>query len=266
MRHILGSALPIIALLLIWQYSVEFQFMSPRLISSPNEILDTLIAKVSDGTLLYHSVASLKRLFIGILIGAPIASLIAIILIITNPKLVWLEGTLSFLSQIPPVAWVPVTIAIAGIGEASKIMLVVIVTFFLILLNTLIGCRQISPEHKRVLQLYRHSALYDSYRFYFLGSSPYFLNGLKLSITIGWIVLIAVELVGSSNGLGWYVWDARNFGRTGEMMTGIVLLGILGLMSMAMIGIIEKWALRWQGNNIASFSWGLNWWGRKTQS
>lgn len=236
---------PILAIIGFWQLLTSTGVLPIYLISTPAEIAKSFYQTIADGTLLLHAVRSSLRLTVGIAIGAPVGAALAIFAHIGSRRLQWLTVALNFLSQVPPVAWVPLTIAVAGIQDGSKVLLVAICTFFVIFVAVQEGCSQISGKLTRLLRIYKQPLGYLMYNFYFRGTAPYFFSGLRLSVTIGWIVLISAELVGSSDGLGWFVWDSRNFGRSSEMMVGVISLGILGVALHKLIDSMSSSTLQW---------------------
>jgi len=241
-----------------WELSSRSGLLPAYLLPSPSAISQSLIKLLESGSLVYHAISSVTRLMAGLCLGLPLG-VIAAVVIHMNPKsLNWIREINQFLGQIPPVAWVHLTIAIAGIGDVSKVLLVAVTTFFIVFFNVSTGCGQISPRLLRVLKLYPNTKTYTATQIYFKGSLPYLISGLSLSMTIGWIVLIAAELVGSSNGLGWFVWDARNFGRTADMFAGLFVLGAIGVALTRAIDAYGAFALRWQGSDRsrrAGWSW-----------
>lgn len=246
---------PIAALVALWQVLTGTGIMPLYLISGPAEISAAFVARLADGSLLVHAGSSLLRLGAGLLLGVPLGATVAIATYMGRKRLGWLNAILNFIGQVPPVAWVPITIALAGIQDASKILLVAICTFFVIFASVQEGCFQISQKLSRLLLIYRHSFAYIAYKFYFRGSMPFLFNGLRLSVTIGWIVLISAELVGSSDGLGWFVWDSRNFGRSADMMVGVISLGILGTLLLAMIDKTASFAMSWKDSEPRQKGW-----------
>jgi ABC-type nitrate/sulfonate/bicarbonate transport system permease component len=255
----LGQALlfwgPLSLIVLAWEMSVRSGILPSFIISSPSGIISAALALSADGSLFSHATASTSRLLAGLAIGLPLGAFAAVWIYINPKSLGWADSLVAFLGQVPPVAWVPLTIAVAGIGDESKVLLVAVCTFFVVFANVLAGCKQIRGKSIRMLKLYPNPRLYVAYNIYLKGSMPYLLNGLSLSVTIGWIVLIAAELVGSSSGLGWFVWDSRNFGRTADMMVGVFTLGLLGLALNYVIDVYSGFALKWQGNLSRSRGW-----------
>ena len=138
---------------------------------------------------------------------------------------------LNFLRQIPPLAVVPLLILGFGIGEASRIAVVVMASFFPVLLNVESGIRQVDRrllEVGRVLSftplaLFRHVA--------FPAFFPYFLVGVRLALSYSWRSLIGAEIVAASSGVGYMIREAETLSRSDTILCGVIVLGCVGALS-----------------------------------
>jgi sulfonate transport system permease protein len=132
-------------------------------------------------------------------------------------------------------AAVPMLILWFGIGEASKLVIIVMATFFPIFLNTVQGISQCDPGLKEVARLFGYSKS-QALRLVVLPSAlPYILTGMRLGLGYSWRSLIAAELIAASSGLGYMILDAQQLSRPDVVLVGILVIGCLGsLMDMAL--------------------------------
>ena len=237
MRRLMHLALPL-SLVGVWQICAQ----KGLVLTPPKAVVDAFLNDLMSGRLLLDTGFTLARLLLGTLIGAILGVAMGYALAFNRAFRDIVGPTLSIISQFPPIVWTPFVIATAGIGDAAKIVLVSISAFLIWCPAQLKAIEDIDPRLTEVLLAYdvdRNTALRY---FYFPATLPALGQALHNSVVFGWIILIAAELIGSSNGLGWYVWDARNFGRTPQFLAGLLVTGIIGAMlSFAAQRTIRTW-------------------------
>lgn len=196
--------------------------------------------------LLEHSLISFWRVLAGFFIGTILGLLVGV-LVGTAKLFERLFGpTLQTLAPIPPPAWIPLLIILFGIGEASKIALVALGTFFVIFINTVQGIRSADQKLVEVAEMYQKDKITLIISILIPSALPSILTGTRVALALSWILLIASEVIASSKGLGWLMWDARNFSRPAEMLVGMVAVGILGKLSDMAVVWLEQRLLSWR--------------------
>jgi len=225
-EKILLPIIPFIGLLIIW--SLLAQHFHPDLLPGPIVVGKAIIELATTGLLLNNVVASLMRVFSGFLLAAFCAIPIGIVL-------GWYKRTgntfsplIQVFRTISPISWIPLAILWFGIGDLPAIFIIFISSFFPILIATIHASKEIDPVLLRVAKnfgahgrkLFLHVILPASF--------PYIVIGLRISLGISWVVIVAAEMVGLQSGLGYLIMDARNFLRTDFVMAGMVVIGIIG--------------------------------------
>jgi sulfonate transport system permease protein len=154
--------------------------------------------------------------------------------------------TIQFLAPIPPIAWIPLLIILIGIGEASKIGLIIIASFVVVYLNTVQGIRSTDQKLVDVAHVLRKSNKELIKKVLLPSATPHIFTGMRIALGLSWILLIAAEVIASSKGLGWLIWDSRNFSRPDDLFVGIIMIGILGKLSDMVLVAFEKQLTHWR--------------------
>ncbi|MDO4641218.1 MAG: ABC transporter permease [Neisseria sp.] len=230
LNHFLLGGLGLLLLLIVWQLGTMLlaQNMSLAHLLSPAPALNSLGILLSDGQLLPHILASLRRVFVGLffalLIGVPVGFILGL-----SPKT---EQTSSpafqFLRMISPLSWMPVVVMLFGIGDAPIYFLLAFAAVWPIILNTASGVKNIN---KQWLELGRSlSATKGEMLFKIMlpAVTGDILNGLRLAIGIVWVVLVPCEMLGVNEGLGYFILDTRDRLAYSELMAAVVLIGLIG--------------------------------------
>jgi sulfonate transport system permease protein len=234
------------AILLLWELSVRGGWIPQALIASPSQVFASFQNFIGNGSIFEHSGVSLIRLFIGFFSGS-IAGLIVGIgvgLLKSLDKLI--SPLFQFLAPIPPIVWIPLFIIFFGIGEASKIVLLSVASFFVLFINTVQGIRSVDEKFIDLAKIYQKSDFHLIRTVLIPSALPNIFIGLRLALGLSWILLIAAEVVASSEGLGWLIWDSRNFSRPDDMFVGIITIGLLGKITDQILLRIEKHFTAWR--------------------
>jgi ABC-type nitrate/sulfonate/bicarbonate transport system permease component len=238
-------AVPFI-LLVAWQLAVEYGWVPRTLIAGRVAVAQRLIEMASDGTLLRHVGVSLGRLASGFAIGTSLGILVGVLVAFRPAAARLLEPTILSLIPIPPIAWIPLLIILLGIGESAKVALISIGSFCTLFLQTAYGIRtgdRTLVEMARALNKGDRALLW---RVLFPGVLPGILASMRVALALSWTLLIASEVIASSSGLGWLIWNARNFSRPSDMFVGMVTVGMLGKCSDWGLVALEARLTRWR--------------------
>jgi len=183
------------------------------------------------------TVGYLAAALLGIAIGVPIG-------LSRNLRNV-LEPVLEFLRAIPPPVLVPVLILFAGIGNEMKALVIVFGCIWPVLLNTVAGVRALDEVLAEVVRCYRIGPLARLWHFVLPGASPQIFTGLRQSMSIGIILMVVSEMFAASDGIGFALVQYQRTFAIPEMWSGIILLGIIGIVLSLIFRIIEAWLLGW---------------------
>jgi len=227
MKKYKGLVIPAI-ITTVWWISTSLNLVNAYLLPSPKRIFDTFIYLLSNGLLIKHMEVSLLRVlggfFITVIVALPLAVLVAL-----NRKIYdYLEPVLEFIRHIPPISLIPLLILWLGIGEASKISIIVLATFFPVFLNTVSGIVNSDEKLKEVGIVFNFSPRDSLTKIIFPQALPSILVGLQLGLGYSWRSLIGAELIAASTGIGYMIIEAEQLSRPDIIIVGILAIGILG--------------------------------------
>lgn len=233
-------------LLAAWEIAVTWFGVSELTLSSPRSVAETAWRLMEDGTLWTALGISLRRVAIGIAIGVPAGAALALLsgLFSTGERLI--DPVVQMLRTMPALAVVPLFILWFGIGEEPKVLLVALAVSFPVYINLYAGIRGVDGrlvEAGRVFGLGRFRLIRDVI---LPGALPSFLVGLRFSLGIAWIVLVASEQINATSGLGYMMLNAQNLLQTDVIFVGLIVYSLLGLISDLLVRLLERWLLSWR--------------------
>jgi len=163
-----------------------------------------------------------------------------------SPRLrAYSEPVLEFLRAVPPPVLIPVVMLFAGIDNTMKVTVIVFGCVWPVLLNTIEGVRAVDPVLDEVCRAYRISGLTRLRTLVLRGASPQIMTGLRQALAIAIILMVISEMFAASSGLGFTIVQFQRGYAIPEMWTGIILLGLLGVLLAGLFGLAERAILRW---------------------
>ena len=222
-----GYALGFVSLFVLWHLA-SLYVVSSVLFPPPTVVLRKGLTLVQNGVLLEHLSASVRRILTGFIAGSLMGMPIGLAMGSFRPVRALLEPYTEFLRFIPSVAMITVAVILFGIGEGSKIFLIIYTTIFIVILNTAAGVSAIAPDKIRAAQslgasrgqIFVHVAL--------PATVPYILTGMRLAMANSFTTIVAAELIAANEGLGKMLWDGRMFMLVDDIFVSLVTLGLLG--------------------------------------
>jgi NitT/TauT family transport system permease protein len=215
------------SLFVIWHIASTWIIPSV-LFPTPWKVLLKGIELAEDGTLWEQSSASLARIATGFvggsLIGIPIGLAIGSFPIVRR----LLEPYTEFLRFIPATAMITVAVIWFGIGESSKIFLIIYTTVFIVIINTAAGVTAVAPNKIRAARSLGANSAQVFFSVALPATVPYILTGMRLAMANSFVTIIAAELVAANNGLGRMIWDSRMYMLVDQIFVALVVLGFLG--------------------------------------
>jgi ABC-type nitrate/sulfonate/bicarbonate transport system permease component len=243
----LKALLPVVALLVIWQL-IAFIAGEISLIDVAVSFLDLFIEGDFDGnTLIKHTLFSLYRVAVGFSISFITA--IPLGIAIGRYKLVntILGPVIEAIRPIPPIAWIPISILMFGANLlGSQAFIIWIGAFFPILLNTTTGVKRTEVVHLDVANTFGASEQQILTKIVVPSASPEIFAGLRIGFGIGWMCLVAAEMIGGGLGLGYLVGTSQQLGRTGDTISAMLMIGLIGFIFTYFFLQIEKRLLHWR--------------------
>ena len=229
-----GAALvrlaPILGLLALWQLASASGWVSPYLLPSPRRVALALLHAGVRGDLGRHVAASLLRVAEGFGITVCLALPLAVLASFAPRLTAAFSPLLTFLRNIPPLALIPLLILWFGIGEASKLALIVLTSFFPVFLGAVTGLGGVDPRLVEMGRSLGFSRLRILQRIMLPESLPSLLNGLRLGLGFSWRAIVGAEMIAAASGLGYWILDAEEMARIDVVFAGIIVIGGLGIL------------------------------------
>lgn len=215
---------------------------------SVTEIFNSLSELFQNSSFLLSVNESLKTIFVGYFIGSFFGILVGCCLGLNSWSKAIFLPIANFLRGIPSVAKVPVFIAIFGIGPLTRITTVATAVFFVLLLSTIDGLSGPSKEHLEISKMMHLNRTQFTFRVAIPSAYSKIFAGLHVALQISILVMIVSEMLGSSLGLGAYIFQAQATFNISQMWNGLFILGSLGMLLNIVFLKIERRLLRWSPN------------------
>jgi ABC-type nitrate/sulfonate/bicarbonate transport system permease component len=235
-----------IGLLLVWQLLVMAGFGDRRFIPTPSDIAVRFWALTVNGELAVNTLATLWRVAAGSVIGIVPAVAIGLLMAMSRGVRIFFDPLIAALFPIPKVALMPLLLLAFGFGDASKIAVVAIGVFFPVIVNTYAGAANIEKIYWDVAQNFGASSWVMFTRVVFFGALPMIFAGLRIAVAVAFIVLVAAEFVSTKVGIGYMIWNSWELLQVDSMFVGIVVIGLLGLITSALLQEIERKVIPWK--------------------
>ena len=208
----------------------------PIFFPPPEEVAVAFWNSLRDGTLPQHVGVSYLRIFTGWAIGCAIAIPLGLLAGRSTLMRMLVEPYIEFFRFIPPIAFIGLFLIWFGLGEMSKVLLIVYTALFATFVNTLAGAMAVEPEKIRAAQCLGASPRQIFSHVVVPATVPYIVTGLRLAMGNAFMTVIAAELVAAQSGVGHLIWNSRLFAQTDYVFVGIITLGLMGFAA--------NWALR----------------------
>jgi sulfonate transport system permease protein len=240
-----GLVLPLL-LLVAWEVLCALKVFTPDVMPSPAAVMTELFRLWTKGRLLGDILITAERVALGFLLGTAVATVFGAVVGYSRIAGEYLDPTLQALKAVPSLAWVPLFILWFGIFEFSKIALIAVGVFFPVYLNLLTGIRS---TDRKLVEVGRVNALgrFDLIKRILVPAAlPNYVTGLRAGLALGWMFVIASELMGASKGLGFLMLDGQMTGRPATIVAALILFAVAGKVSDALLVAAGRRVLSWQ--------------------
>jgi len=244
-RPALGLLLPV-TLGLAWEIVVREGFASGRLAPPPSVIFATFVDLARTGDLQRNTLVTLGRVAAGFGLGAGAATIVGAAAGYSPLIRRLLDPSLQALRAIPSIAWVPLFILWLGIFEASKITLIAVGVFFPVYLGLMGAIQSVDRKLVEVGRAFRLSDVAMVQRILLPAVLPAYVISLRSGLGLGWMFVVAAELMGASSGLGYLLTDGQELGKPAEIVAAIVAFAIVGKATDWLIALVAAPFLRWE--------------------
>jgi sulfonate transport system permease protein len=240
-----GMILPAM-ILGIWQTVGAMNLVSSTILPTPVAIGQAFIHLIVSGELFSHLQISVFRAVLGFLLGAGLGLILGTLVGFFNRAEQTMDPTLQMLRTIPHLAVMPLFILWFGFGELSKVLLIAKGAFFPVYLNTFLGIRGVDAKLFEVARILEFNRVKLLTKLILPAAMPNILLGIRLSLGIAWLGLVVAELMGSSEGVGYMIMDARQFTQTDIVFVGIIIFALVGKLTDSLVRYLESKLLKWR--------------------
>ncbi|GAA0242132.1 ABC transporter permease [Cryptosporangium japonicum] len=239
------SVLVFVGVLLVWQVVVTAFDVSTVLVPAPTAVAGSLVDGFRDGSLVTHSIVTLKEILIGFGVAVGAALVSAVLITQFRPVERVLFPLLILTQTIPKVAMAPLLIVWFGVGISSKVLTVALIAFFPLLINAVLGFRSAAHEQVEMLRSFGASRLQVLRHLQIPSALPHIFAGLEVAVILSVTGAVVAEFVGSSEGLG-YLIQATNFTLdVARTFAVIVVLSAIGIALHALVVQVGKRLVFW---------------------
>jgi nitrate/nitrite transport system permease protein len=193
-----------------------------------------------DKGLFWHLSASLQR----VALGYSLAAIAGIALGTLVGQSVWamrgLDPIFQVLRTIPPLAWLPLSLAAFRDGQPSAIFVIFITSIWPIIINTAVGIRNIPQDYRNVAAVVQLNPLEFFWKIMIPAAAPYIFTGLRIGIGLSWLAIVAAEMLIGGVGIGFFIWDAWNSSHISEIILALFYVGIIGFVLDRMIAGLAR--------------------------
>ncbi|MGG3726185.1 ABC transporter permease [Bacillus wiedmannii] len=239
--------IPIIVLI-IWQLAGVFDLVSKTVLPTPLDILLAFQELIKTGELFGHLSISVFRAAAGFFIGGSLGIILGTIVGFSTRSEQYLDPSVQMLRTVPHLAVAPLFVLWFGFGETSKVLLIADGAFFPLYVNAFLGIRGVDSKLFDVARVLEFSKRKLITKLILPAALPNLLLGARLSLGVAWVSLVVAELMGSTEGIGYMIIDARQFSNTDIVFVGIIIFAFVGKFSDSLVRLLEVKFLRWRDN------------------
>ncbi|MBE6054634.1 MAG: ABC transporter permease [Clostridium sartagoforme] len=248
-KKIIRTFITITVLLLVWIVITKMNLVSSYILPSPGKVLNSLLKMIQSGEIFEDIYISFIRVLKGFGIATISAFILAMLRIIIPKSTDYYESIVQFFKNVPPLSLIPLLILWFGIGETTKISIIVLTSFFPIYLNTVKGFVSCDKKLIEVGEVYG----YTKKESFFKIRLPYALSdilvGMRIGLGYSWRAIISAEMIAAASGLGHMILFAQQMSRTDKVIVGILVIGIVGYLTDRLFAFIISKALKGSENN-----------------
>ena len=241
---VVKTSISVLIILAIWTIITKMQLVSSYVLPSPSKVFNSFIKMLQSGEIFEDIYISYLRVLQGFFIATLLAFLLAMIRV-TLPKYNdYYESIVQFLKNVPPLSLIPLLILWLGIGETTKISIIVLTSFFPIYLNTVKGFESCDKKLLEVGEVYGYSKVSSFFKIRLPYAMSDILVGMRVGLGYSWRAIISAEMIAASSGIGHMILFAQQMSRTDKVIVGILVIGVIGYITDRVFALIIDKALK----------------------
>lgn len=239
------------AVLLLWQLLASTNLINAVLLPAPLVLFWTAIDLLRDGSLLRDVAASMERVLVGVFCATVVGITFGILLGWSERLSEYVRPVVEGLRPIPPIAWTPLAILWFGIGNAPSYFLVFIGAVFPVFVSTYAAVRNIERVQINAALCLGATPRMLIQDIIIPGALPVIFPGLRIALGVGWMCVVAAELIAAQSGLGYMIQQSRLLMQTQNVVTGMIAIGVIGFAMNAGMTLIERRLIPWRNSSKA---------------
>jgi sulfonate transport system permease protein len=242
-----GAALlaPLV-LLLLWTLATGHGWVSQLVLPAPDTVWNTLLDMWSSGDLQENASISLLRVVFGFSAGTVAGFALGVVMGLSPIAEDAIKPLFTALAQVPALGWIPLLMLLVGIDEALKIIVIARAALVPVTLNTLAGIRNVPAGFLEVGRVFQFNRVQVLRRIVLPAAVPPIFTGIRYGLTHAWLALVAVELLASSEGLGYQLVWGRQMFQLDVVLAAMAVIGSIGLVMDQALALVESRLQRWR--------------------
>ena len=248
-KKVTKTCISIVILLLIWTIVTETGLVNSYILPSPLKVLDSFFKMVQSGEIFEDIYISYIRVLQGFFLATFLAFLLAMVRVVLPKYNDYYESILQFLKNVPPLSLISLLILWFGIGETTKIGIIVLTAFFPIYLNTVKGFVSCDKKLLEVGEIYGYSKADSFLKIRLPYAMSDILVGMRIGLGYSWRAIISAEMIAASSGLGHMILFAQQMSRTDKVIVGILVIGVVVYITDRLFALIIDKTLKGSNEN-----------------
>jgi ABC-type nitrate/sulfonate/bicarbonate transport system permease component len=245
-RSLFGANFLLLVIIFLWWAVSTAGWVSRVFLPSPQATWASLVEGVTDGDLLAFTWATVSRMLLGWALASLLGVALGAVIGLSSTARAYMQPTLEFIRPLPASALLPLAISIFGLSPAMVLSVVAFGAMWPVLLATVHGFASVPAQLQEVARCLQLSRMAYAFKIGLPNAMPDIFAGMRLSLTVSLIVSVVGEMIASQPGLGQAILLAARSFRASELFAGIVLLGLIGFASSALLAVFENRLLKWQ--------------------
>ncbi len=248
--HVVPPIITLVFLLVLWEILCSSPTASvpppSRVVSETWELIihPFYAGQGVDQGLFWHILASLRRVAMGYCLAAVAGIALGTLVGQSEWAMRGLDPIFQVLRTVPPLAWLPLSLAAFKDGNPSAIFVIFITAIWPIIINTAVGIRNIPQDYQNVARVLRLNQFEYFTKIMIPAAAPYIFTGLRIGIGLSWLAIVAAEMLIGGVGIGFFIWDAWNSSRISDIILALIYVGIVGYLLDRAIAFVARTVTR----------------------
>ncbi len=242
------GGLSVITFLAVWQGLVSSGLVHKAFLGSPETVSIAAWKLISDGALYKHTTASASRVLMGFALSSTAAIILGLAMGVWRPLKAVFDPIVSLIRPLPSLSWIPLSMMWLGIGEEQKYAIVFMGTLAPTLVFVVDATRRVDPLLIRAARNLGANQVRVLWEVVLPGALPSILSALKVTMALAWACIISAEMVGATRGLGFLIWNAKDWANIAQVIVGMLAISLTVLVLDIIYRLVERRLTPWRRN------------------